>query len=210
MRPLLNGGTLGGRRALANQRLADIGESMATYFPDLSDYAQPGVTEAIPARNVGWLDGSHDFPVAPSAPDLLERLWEFCLVSVWPSRGLTHCPLCQKLGLAEQDGDRLILGTAEIRVFDPGGRSAYASPNLVYHYIDVHQYQPPDAFLEALSSGPRPTSHEYRQLLKQSGSQWVVSELNTGAFRFVKRNGEVVRETIVEPQPSGVRRPTSR
>jgi hypothetical protein len=183
---------------------------MDTYFPDLSNYVQPGVTEAIPPRTVGWLDASHDFPVAPPSADLLERLWEYCLVAVWPIRGMDHCSLCQKLGVAERQGDRLILGSAEIRVFDQEGRSAFASPNLVYHYVDVHRYQPPLEFLEALSSGPPPTSDAYRQLLQRSGATWHRSELNTGAFRFVKRDGEVIKEWVVEPKPTGGRRPTSR
>jgi hypothetical protein len=151
--------------------------------------------------NVGWLDSSHDFPVAVPAPKLLERLWQFCLVSVCPERGLQECPLCKKLGVAERNDTRLILGSAEIRVFDRSGQSAFAAPNLVYHYIEAHQYQPPPEFMEAMESGPQPASDEYRELLRKAGLRWIMTELDGVAFRFVKRaDGEVVREWIVEPK----------
>jgi hypothetical protein len=30
------------------------------------------------------------------------------------------------------------------------GKVTYVAPNLIYHYVVVHQYQPPDVFLDAL------------------------------------------------------------
>jgi hypothetical protein len=85
----------------------------------------------------------------------------------------------------------LLLGTAEIRVFstEPNAESllrtlsgiesggllflqkalvpvrVYASPTLIYHYVEAHHYKPPDEFLRALRDGPKPPSPEYFDLL---------------------------------------------
>lgn len=41
------------------------------------------------------------------------------------------------------------LGSAEIRVKAKDGR-IYAAPNLIYHYVAEHDYDPPKEFIEAL------------------------------------------------------------
>jgi hypothetical protein len=58
-----------------------------------------------------------------------------------------------------------MLGAAEIRVFAKDG-VAYAAPTLVYHYVSVHHYKPPDEFVRALREGPLPSSPEYFERLK--------------------------------------------
>jgi len=78
-------------------------------------------------------------------------------------RGFHGCNLCsEKTGYlsAKRDGEELKLGSAEIRVIGVDGK-IYAAPNLIYHYITVHNYRPPDEFIDAVLNGPRPDSHEY-------------------------------------------------
>lgn len=64
---------------------------------------------------------------------------------------------------AERHGQERLIGSAEIRVF--GADVVYAAPTLIYHYVIVHHYKPPSAFVRALLTGPRPDSHVYRSLL---------------------------------------------
>jgi hypothetical protein len=54
----------------------------------------------------------------------------------------------------------IMLGDAEMRVFGPKGR-IYAAPNMLYHYVRVHHYKPPDEFLQALKNGPFPPDPKY-------------------------------------------------
>jgi hypothetical protein len=45
--------------------------------------------------------------------------------------------------------ERVLLGNAEIMV--PGLRGVYyMAPTLIYHYVQAHQYQPPDEFVESV------------------------------------------------------------
>ena len=90
-----------------------------------------------------------------------------------------------------------MLGSAEVRVFAPNGASAFAAPNLIYHYVSVHQYAPPEAFIEALKAGPQPNTRDYEQMLNVAQLRWRTTapldddEEDLVAFRGVK-NGDKV------------------
>ena len=43
----------------------------------------------------------------------------------------------------------------------------YAAPTLIYHYVEVHEYKPPDEFIRALSEGRGPLSREYFSRLEE-------------------------------------------
>ncbi|MCX4824617.1 hypothetical protein OG883_33135 [Streptomyces sp. NBC_01142] len=64
------------------------------------------------------------------------------------TRGYHFCPWCpaRRVG-ARVDGPR---GSAEIRV--EGNGVAYAAPELIAHYVEVHDYLPPADFVEAVLS----------------------------------------------------------
>jgi hypothetical protein len=53
-----------------------------------------------------------------------------------------------------------------------GTFDVYAAPNLIYHYIEVHHYKPPDEFLNALREGPRPPDRKYFKRLEELGLEW--------------------------------------
>jgi hypothetical protein len=84
-------------------------------------------------------------------------------------RGVHDCEFCKSedLPLAERNNEKLLLGTSEIRVFSTQGE-IYAAPTLIYHYVSVHHYEPPDEFVRALTEGPQPESREYFDRLKES------------------------------------------
>ena len=88
-------------------------------------------------------------------------------------RGIHECELCSADDsfLAERNGERLLLGSSEIRVFSKG-ENIYAAPTLIYHYVDVHHYRPPDEFLQGLNEGPIPPTEEYFNRLRDAGLEW--------------------------------------
>ena len=47
-------------------------------------------------------------------------------------------------------GESFKLGDAQIRVRGLNGE-VYASPNLIYHYVQAHHYRPPQAFIDAVA-----------------------------------------------------------
>jgi hypothetical protein len=144
-----------------------------TYFEDLSRYTyQAPSADAVPLRNVGWLDADHEFRKEEPTPQLLDAIWEHCSTQVIPTRGLHCCEICAApTNLFTRHGTKLLLGSGEIRVFNAAAE-AFAAPNLIYHYILDHHYRPPEQFLQAIEGGPHPRSQEYRQLLERLGGAW--------------------------------------
>jgi len=72
------------------------------------------------------------------------------------------------IGIHPDSGERIELGYAEIRVFGERGR-IYAAPNLLYHYVIVHHYKPPEEFVHALKYSPCPPEPEYLSRLEALG-----------------------------------------
>ena len=145
-----------------------------TYYEDLSDYTYHGSAFYRPAtKNIGWLGLGHEFPKLAPTEELLDSIWTYCKISVAQMRGTHECEFCPRGDWhhGERNGERLLLGSSEIRVFGKG-ESIYAAPTLIYHYAFLHHYKPPDEFLLALREGPRPPSHEYFERLKQLSLDW--------------------------------------
>jgi hypothetical protein len=140
------------------------------YFKDLSVYVYGGSETPWPLENnVGWLGPGHSFPTATPAEPLLDLVWKFCKVRVNRMRGIHPCHLCSvdytrippcESHFFERNGEKLLLGSAEIRSFSNRG-AIFAAPNLIYHYISAHHYQPPEEFLESIAEGPCPPDPEY-------------------------------------------------
>jgi hypothetical protein len=160
-----------------------------TEFSDLSSYSY---TRSAPAeKNVGWLGPSTEFRRMVADDAFLDSLWRYCKTSIAQTRGMHLCELCSSHHscIAERAGEKLSLGSAEIRVFSNAG-DVYAAPNLIYHYVQVHQYRPPDEFIDAVRTGPSPQSKEYFERLSVLGWSWERTEApgaNSGKrFRAVK------------------------
>jgi|SRR5215472_7843061 len=123
------------------------------YFADLTPYsyirrlAEPNVV------NVGWLDSQHIFPKGQAPAAVLAKVFALCREPVNLARGMHRCQFCPEptFGyIAERDGIKIGLGSGEIRVKGLLGIE-YASPTMIYHYMNDHSYLPPQEFLEAIS-----------------------------------------------------------
>jgi hypothetical protein len=157
-----------------------------TQFADLSLYTYTRLSAA--EKNVGWLGESSVFNTMDADELLLDMLWRHCKISVAQTRGIHDCELCRshKSHIAERNGERLLLGSAEIRVISRAG-SVYASPNLLYHYVQVHQYRPPAEFIHAVLDGMAPGSKPYFDGLSKLGWSWTSTEVpNDVAGRRVR------------------------
>jgi hypothetical protein len=143
-----------------------------SYFEDLSDYNYSQMHRPR-TKNVGWLDSAHQFPREPPTETLLDLIWGYCKISVAQTRGIHYCELCAPgdSTYVVRNGEPLLLGTSEIRVFPKDG-VIYAAPTLIYHYVSAHHYQPPEEFVKALSESPRPPSQEYFERLDELGLAW--------------------------------------
>lgn len=166
------------------------------HFVDLSFYQYTQKGNPPQTKNVGWLERGHDFEAEPPSEKILDLLWSFCKVSVMQTRGFHRCNLCVPPTAVSvvRDGLKLVLGSAEIRVLSKenssitrerlrrqglmflrkslGNFRVYAAPNLIYHYVEVHHYKPPDEFLNALPEGPKPPDRQYFKRLEELGFEW--------------------------------------
>lgn len=132
-----------------------------TYYPDLApyDYLPETVPPGVELLTVGWLEPGYDFPTADEDPD--PRFWQnlITLAADHTVAATRSVHACRFRHLFEADyqyravyGTRVLyLGGAEIRVVAADGRHLTA-PTLVVHYVRDHGYQPPQAFVEAVTA----------------------------------------------------------
>jgi hypothetical protein len=174
-----------------------------TYIPDLSEYNYARSAFYRPVtKAVGWLSREHRFETASPADDLLDLIWQYCKFAVARMRGYHICELCptslwaardlastleglresDRLRLARRNGEELLLGSAEIRVFGRDG-VIYAAPNLIYHYVAVHHYKAPDEFLDAVGSRHGPLGPEYLARLEKLNLDKRLSVGQSGGSR---------------------------
>jgi hypothetical protein len=139
-----------------------------THFDDLSDYEYSPKYRRPGTRNIGWLEAGYEYEKQEPREEVLEKLWRFCKIEIALARGGQFCAFCadKRVHFAEKNGERLLLGVSEIRVFSKG-KTIYAAPSLVYHYMKAHSYKPPDEFLHALEEGPVPPDENYFDRLRE-------------------------------------------
>jgi len=149
-----------------------------TYYVDLSLYEFLDDVSTVKALNIGWLNGQIDYPKGETTSEFQARLWHFCRVGVVnPTRGWHDCELCVPEPFNPRVGNRLKpFGSAEIRVFH--GTKVYAAPDLIHHYATVHEYNPPEEFIEAILNCPLPGSIEYEILIKRLGVDYWIDQDN--------------------------------
>ena len=133
-----------------------------TYFQDMtvcSYFRAPAPSEwACRLMAIGWLESGHEFPTGSIDPRFLKKLaslrYEFG--STFPAisfRGLHVCSFCK---------DNVPLSDSHINLFVPSIGFVYVAPARIDHYIEAHQYAPPEHFVDAVIQCPSPTSVEYR------------------------------------------------
>ena len=101
---------------------------------------------------IGWLDAEHPYTQGKTSDDFRERLYELCLHPfIVFNRGLMKCPFCQKEGKPEPtvwNGQKMPYGASRIHIHGQGKK--YIAHGLLFHYVNDHNYRPPDEFVEAV------------------------------------------------------------
>lgn len=128
------------------------------YYDDLTPYDYGAPTNEL---NIGWLDISMPFNKWNDNENLVKlksvflKLFEQYYrtgLYVHQTRGFHGCPFCD---------EEKMTGSNEIRVVSLDG-TVYASPYLIYHYIEKHDYLPPLCFIMGVLKGPKPGTEEYK------------------------------------------------
>jgi len=111
------------------------------YIPELSNYSY-STRQAEEQFSVGWLSEDHEFTTGHVNPMVVSRLKELPIVNKY--RGFHICPYCE---------DKPAMGNGEIHVIDADGRK-FVAPTMIIHYIEAHNYKPPNIFLQAVMGEP--------------------------------------------------------
>ena len=72
----------------------------------------------------------------------------------------------------------VLLGAANI--FVPSHEGVYVAPSLVLHYMDAHEYAPPESFQRAVRECPPMRSMQYLKALRDRGIHRFGARLGDG------------------------------
>lgn len=113
---------------------------------------------------IGWLDRDRPFARGPVPKPFFEALVRL-LVDPWQpavAAGHAPCPFCRFTGgPAEVRLVGLVAPLGSNNVFVPSDKVVYVAPSLVAHYVDSHEYAPPQVFQEAVLRCPAMKSIAY-------------------------------------------------
>ncbi len=127
------------------------------HFPDLSPYSYDHRKELDPnVLNVGWLSGDSDFVRGKVPEAFTSALFHLAESPINLYRGSHSCELCADPVIWKAEGARFSLtripgsgGNGEIHVPGLDGIT-YVAPALIAHYVKVHQYLPPQEFIDTV------------------------------------------------------------
>jgi hypothetical protein len=129
------------------------------YFPDLSNKCQ--IASGDDVRAIGWLDKIHSFTTGSVNPDFLQSLKQH-IAQRWTivlAAGVHECELCSKFA----SGGNVIIPTETF---------VYIAPEMISHYIEAHNYKPPDEFIKTVIDCPKQESPEYMKLIQKYIHHW--------------------------------------
>ncbi|WP_439661792.1 hypothetical protein ACSHWB_09925 [Lentzea sp. HUAS TT2] len=101
--------------------------------------------------NIGWLGEDSVFERGQTSQEFKKALTKLVVKQqVHVARGFHRCDLCGAWRpKAEHGAKSRVLGNSEIRVKGENG-TVYAAPSMIVHHVEVHEYVPPQEFIEAV------------------------------------------------------------
>jgi hypothetical protein len=130
-----------------------------TYFPDLAPCTYYRAVSSQHKLSVGWLELGREYTRGSVAPDVLAKLRDLMNYASGMSLGSHYCEFC--MGHRDQRPGWRGVASGSVTLSIPGSRAIYETPQLVIHYIEAHNYQPPAEFCEAVLACPPGWSDEY-------------------------------------------------
>jgi hypothetical protein len=115
-----------------------------TYRQDLSTRVLVWRGERV--RAIGWLEGNHSYRRGAVPASFVDRLKQHVRSAYQPVKiwGWHDCTLCPRDGAA-RGASNVMIPTPEL---------LYIAPGMVVHYIEDHDYHPPEEFIEAVLACP--------------------------------------------------------
>jgi hypothetical protein len=112
------------------------------YRADLSSIDDRALPKGCLA--VGWLDVAVPYSTGPTPPAFRKKLEELSWLPVRLTRGFHECGFC---------GGKPARGNGEIHITGEAGE-IFVAPMMIAHYVEAHEYRPPDRFIAAVERHP--------------------------------------------------------
>ncbi|MEN0064818.1 MAG: hypothetical protein AAGA48_21915 [Myxococcota bacterium] len=147
------------------------------YYKDLGEINYFGNSAAKVLRAVGWLSAGEEVPRGPTEIADFRLLCEH-LANAWQRSiflGWHECEFCTFSGgpsSTQYEDITIPIGTRNL--FLPAGDCIIVAPSTIAHYIDAHQYAPPQKFWEALRTCPTQRSMAYKRALLEAGGRHLL------------------------------------
>lgn len=159
------------------------------YYPDLSEFScDPRKPSDTTLKCVGWLSARNYYPKKPAERHFLDALWWLCRHPIVEHRGFHECEFCSppqsKQVYGDWGGSRIKLGSKLIFVFGSDS-TAYVCPDMIFHYVLEHDYAPPEEFVRAVESGPRPGTLEFARLVHPYTDRFSIQSFANDAAQTV-------------------------
>lgn len=140
------------------------------FYNDLSNYQYNLAFEIEKVKNIGWLEKTNSFNKRTTDPELLKKLFQlikFKECNIY--RGVHHCDLCNSDGFmyGNMENEEILLGHGEIWIPSITQDIVYVSPTLIYHYIEKHQYCPPQDYIESVMAFDVNSDFDGEEMLKK-------------------------------------------
>ena len=127
--------------------IPDLTEKTYESWPNMP---YPGVFCGETVQSVGYLAEGYPYSKGSVSQELIDKLRALSTTPIVIPDGVHECDLCD-LKQRSSLPFSIRTGAGEIRVRAADG-VIFEAPVLILHYIQAHQYRPPNAFLEALAS----------------------------------------------------------
>lgn len=139
-----------------------------SYYPDLTPYNYHHYSEK--ELNVGWLEKKFEFSKGEVPAGFVDNLKIYFELgnTFFHYHGSHDCHFCEHKGNSSK----------EIRVVSNTGQ-IYASPEGILHYIEKHNYLPPQEFIDAVMTGPKPGSDLYKSIIALMPTFWKQRKQDT-------------------------------
>jgi hypothetical protein len=118
---------------------------------------------------VGWLARGRDYLRGDVDEAFFKRLCEL-LIEPWSfavTMGVHPCEFCRFSGgfNVASNGDLKFHAVASGLLFVPSGSNVFVAPTNIAHYVDAHEYCPPEEFCRAVMECPAMNSMPYKRAI---------------------------------------------
>jgi hypothetical protein len=171
---------------VVNFKLTNFVDTKNMWYEDLTkcDYFADERLNVMTA--VGWLEKYKKFPSGKTKKKIYKKLCKLVVeAELWGTShymGYHECNICQFQGFSN-NGELCI----------PYKNRIYVSPLSIVHYINAHNYKPPEEFYEAVKQCPPISSSRYQQKMIESDGEYIFSIMSNNHQKVLKwiKTGEV-------------------